>query len=142
MQYQYFLLTMNLCFQVNMLMRLQEAASYSSPQSNDSDSTSLDSHSSIQEFSSSSVESTLWVISLWWEDFKQILYRFGISCLERCVWDIDSELSPLMTIYMWTSICILVSLPWISSRGTWRLLNSKAEVVLKGTLSFMTHSNI
>ncbi|XP_071112874.1 neuron navigator 2-like isoform X9 [Haliotis cracherodii] len=44
---------------VNMLMRLQEAASYSSPQSNDSDSTSLDSHSSIQEFSSSSVESTL-----------------------------------------------------------------------------------
>ncbi|ESO84841.1 hypothetical protein LOTGIDRAFT_131500, partial [Lottia gigantea] len=45
---------------VNMLMRLQEAANYSSPQSNDSDSTSLDSHSSIQEFSGSSgVESTL-----------------------------------------------------------------------------------
>lgn len=29
--------------QMNMLMRLQEAASYSSPQSNDSDSTSMDS---------------------------------------------------------------------------------------------------
>ncbi|KAK2148133.1 hypothetical protein LSH36_513g01022 [Paralvinella palmiformis] len=36
---------------MNMLMRLQEAASYSSPQSNDSDSTSLDSHSSAQDYS-------------------------------------------------------------------------------------------
>ncbi|XP_064600555.1 neuron navigator 3-like isoform X2 [Liolophura sinensis] len=44
---------------MSMLMRLQEAASYSSPQSNDSDSTSLDSHSSIiQEVSTSSAEST------------------------------------------------------------------------------------
>lgn len=33
--------------QMNMLMRLQEAANYSGPQSNDSDSTSLDSHVSL-----------------------------------------------------------------------------------------------
>ncbi|ELU14587.1 hypothetical protein CAPTEDRAFT_180541 [Capitella teleta] len=46
---------------LNMLMRLQEAASYSSPQSQDSDSTSLDSHSSgqLQEPSRDGVESTL-----------------------------------------------------------------------------------
>jgi len=31
---------------MNMLLRLQEAASYSSPPSNESDSTSLDSHES------------------------------------------------------------------------------------------------
>jgi len=40
--------------QMNMLMRLQEAASYSSPQSNDSDSTSLDSHSSAQDYNTPS----------------------------------------------------------------------------------------
>nr|KAG5708843.1 hypothetical protein BaRGS_009252 [Batillaria attramentaria] len=45
---------------VNMLMKLQEAANYSGTHSNDSDSTSIDSHSSMQEFSSSGgVESTL-----------------------------------------------------------------------------------
>jgi len=45
---------------LNMLMRLQEAASYSSPQSADSDSTSLDSHGSgIQDYNNSNVESTL-----------------------------------------------------------------------------------
>ncbi|XP_013405950.1 neuron navigator 2 isoform X3 [Lingula anatina] len=49
---------------LNMLMRLQEAASYSSPQSQDSDSTSLDSHSSslssgIQDISNATVESTI-----------------------------------------------------------------------------------
>ncbi|PVD29165.1 hypothetical protein C0Q70_11762 [Pomacea canaliculata] len=45
---------------VNMLMKLQEAASYSGTHSNDSDSTSVGSHSSIQEFSTTSgVESTL-----------------------------------------------------------------------------------
>ncbi len=32
---------------MNMLLRLQEAASYSSPHSADSDSTSVDSHSSV-----------------------------------------------------------------------------------------------
>ncbi|XP_064627297.1 neuron navigator 3-like isoform X4 [Lineus longissimus] len=54
---------------LNMLMRLQEAASYSSPQSNDSDNTSLDSHStndmnksdhgSSSRTNSGSVESTI-----------------------------------------------------------------------------------
>ncbi|XP_063244116.1 protein sickie isoform X2 [Bacillus rossius redtenbacheri] len=47
---------------LNMLMRLQEAANYSSPHSNDSDSISLDSHSSgghLEEKVSSKVESTL-----------------------------------------------------------------------------------
>lgn len=47
---------------LNMLMRLQEAASYSSPHSNDSDSTSMDSHSSgihSDELLTSGLESTL-----------------------------------------------------------------------------------
>ena len=35
--------------QMNMLLRLQEAASYSSPQSQDSDTNSLDSHGSIDK---------------------------------------------------------------------------------------------
>lgn len=49
-------------FQLNMLMRLQEAASYSSPHSNDSDSTSMDSHGSSMhsdELLNSGLESTL-----------------------------------------------------------------------------------
>ena len=41
-----------------MLMRLQEAASYSSPQSNDSDSTSLDSHSSSIQDNNTKTESS------------------------------------------------------------------------------------
>ncbi|KAG8200466.1 hypothetical protein JTE90_000546 [Oedothorax gibbosus] len=47
---------------LNMLMRLQEAASYSSPHSNDGDSTSLDSHGSSMhsdDLMSSGLESTL-----------------------------------------------------------------------------------
>ncbi|XP_023227055.1 neuron navigator 3-like isoform X2 [Centruroides sculpturatus] len=46
---------------LNMLMRLQEAASYSSPHSNDSDSTSLDGSSRLQaeDLISSGLESTL-----------------------------------------------------------------------------------
>nr|CAD7578936.1 unnamed protein product [Timema californicum] len=45
---------------LNMLMRLQEAANYSSPHSNDSDSLSLDSGSvHSEEKSSSRVESAL-----------------------------------------------------------------------------------
>ncbi|XP_042895687.1 neuron navigator 2 isoform X6 [Parasteatoda tepidariorum] len=47
---------------LNMLMRLQEAASYSSPHSNDSDSTSMDSHGSSlhsDELLTSGLESTL-----------------------------------------------------------------------------------
>ncbi|GFW93032.1 hypothetical protein TNCV_4209671 [Trichonephila clavipes] len=47
---------------LNMLMRLQEAASYSSPHSNDSDSTSMDSHGSSlhsDELMGSGLESTL-----------------------------------------------------------------------------------
>lgn len=47
---------------LNMLMRLQEAASYSSPHSNDSDSTSMDSHGSSMhsdELLNSGLESTL-----------------------------------------------------------------------------------
>ncbi|XP_054720410.1 neuron navigator 2-like isoform X2 [Uloborus diversus] len=47
---------------LNMLMRLQEAASYSSPHSNDSDSTSLDSHGSglhSDDILGSGLESTL-----------------------------------------------------------------------------------
>lgn len=47
---------------LNMLMRLQEAASYSSPHSNDSDTTSLDSHNSsvhTEDMGGSGIESTL-----------------------------------------------------------------------------------
>jgi len=43
---QYSMLSFRL--QMNMLLRLQEAASYSSAQSNDSDTTSLDSHDSTE----------------------------------------------------------------------------------------------
>ena len=43
-------------FQMNMLMRLQEAANYSSPQSYDSDSNSNSHHDDILD---SSLESTL-----------------------------------------------------------------------------------
>lgn len=49
-------LTLLLSPQINMLMRLQEAASYSSPQSYDSDSNSNSHHDDILD---SSLESTL-----------------------------------------------------------------------------------
>lgn len=53
-------------FQMNMLMRLQEAANYSSAQSCDSDSTSH--HDDILD---SSLESTLWKgQTLLWDDGK------------------------------------------------------------------------
>ena len=93
--------------QVNMLMRLQEAANYSSPQSNDSDSVSVDSHSSIQEFSSSSVESTLWghdprcedTIQLvchttnraWFKQFQVPSLWSELMAVYRLVYDVESK---------------------------------------------------
>lgn len=53
-----FFFVISVFHQMNMLMRLQEAANYSSPQSYDSDSNSNSHHDDILD---SSLESTLWI---------------------------------------------------------------------------------
>jgi len=66
--------------QMNMLMRLQEAANYSSPQSYDSDSNSNSHHDDILD---SSLESTLWSSSDRNRLFPLLLSRLARTLIHR-----------------------------------------------------------